>query len=120
MQVRVVALQRVILLLLGNQTFLVLLQLSFKEVDQVITALCVISQVLAFSLLPASTSISGSPISGSGTKARQVALSILTFHGILQVAFQSLDHLLTEVRSLGEFLLDFFMDFDFTLQSLNL
>jgi hypothetical protein len=80
----------------------------FQKVDQVLISLVVGHQWLISTV--------ALPLSLATHELRLILLTLEVLHLLLQ----SLDDLLAEVTSLGEFLLHFFMDLDVSLLCVNL
>jgi len=99
-QIAVLILESIIFLALNDEVLLVLLQLLLQEIDQV--------------LIPSVVSVWHATHSGH-LRAFGNAASC-----VLEILLQPFDHLLTEVRPLGQLFLDFLVDLGLTLVRFNL
>lgn len=125
LQVLVVVVEGVVLLLLHDHVLLLLLQLLLQEVDQVLVALRQVVQTLRLVVVGTAVSETCPVASHACWEVDLLATSlgeggILALSKLVVLSLEALDDFLAEVGPLGQLFLDFLVDLDLALVSLNL
>jgi len=115
-------LEGIVLLLFDDHILLLLLELLFQEVNQVVVAfvqIFVISQCQVSEVTTLADSLAFLSVASLVTSILTLLMS-LGLINLLQLMLQAFYDFLAEVRTFSEFLFDLFVNFDFTLVRFNL